>query len=249
MLNRLQIRYHVAEIKHVMRLLILQSRFMSDPMLEHERECFIAATAREVDELHFRNVMGGVPSVGEVTAYQAVIIGGSGDFSVVERDQDFFEPMSALLRALIDLSFPTFGCCFGFQLLVDAMGGTVVRDPENSELGSYDIELNEAGARDALFGQLPQIFVAQMGHFDRAEELPAGVINLATSQRCGCQALRVPGAPIWATQFHPELDEKGNRVRCVAYIKEFGETEGYQALPSPEAMTILPRFLELAVVS
>jgi GMP synthase (glutamine-hydrolysing) len=232
-----------------MRLLILQSRFVSDPMLDHERECFVAATARQVDELHFRNVMGGVPSVDEVTAYHAVIIGGSGDFSVVERDQDFFEPMAELLRALIDVSFPTFGCCFGFQLLVDAMGGTVVRDPENSELGSFDVELNEDGARDPLFGQLPRTFIAQMGHFDRAEELPEGVKNLASSERCGFQALRFPGAPIWATQFHPELDEQGNRVRCVAYIKEFGEIEGYRALPSPDAMTILPKFLELAVSS
>ena len=74
-------------------------------------------------------------------------------------------------------------------------------------------------------------------------------MNLASSRRCGFQALRFRGAPIWATQFHPELDEQGNRVRCVAYIKEFGEIEGYQALPSPEAMTILPNFLELAVSS
>jgi len=179
-----------------MRLLILQSRFASDPMLEHERGCFIATTRRAVEELHFRNVMGGVPTVEEVTAYDAVIIGGSGDFSVVERDQHFFEPMSELLRDLVDVSFPTFGCCFGFQLLVDALGGTVVRDPENSELGSYDVELTEEGARDPLFGQLPRTFVAQMGHFDRAQELPEGVLNLVSSERCGYQALRVPGAPI-----------------------------------------------------
>lgn len=230
-----------------MRLLVLQSRFASDPMLEHERGCFLTTTGREVEELHFRNVMVGVPSVEEVTAYDAVIIGGSGDFSVVERDQFFFEPMAELLRALVDVSFPTFGCCFGFQLLVDAMGGTIVRDPESSELGSFDVELTTEGKRDALFSQLPQTFVAQMGHFDRAEELPEGVLNLVSSERCGYQALRIPGAPIWATQFHPELDEQGNRDRCVAYIKEFGEIEGYQALPSPEALTILPKFLELAV--
>jgi GMP synthase (glutamine-hydrolysing) len=230
-----------------MRLLILQSRFPSDPMLDHERGCFIAATGRDVDELHFRNVMGGVPSVEEVTAYDAVIIGGSGDFSVVERDQPFFQPMTEMLRGLVDTSFPTFGCCFGFQLLVDAMGGTVVRDPENSELGSVDVELTVQGARDPLFGQLPPTFIAQMGHFDRAVELPPGIPNLATSQRCGFQALRVPGAPIWATQFHPELDEQGNRERCVAYIKEFGQIEGYEALPSPDALTILPKFLALAI--
>jgi GMP synthase (glutamine-hydrolysing) len=228
-----------------MRLLILQSRFASDPMLDHERECFAATTGRDVDELHFRNVMSGVPAVDEVTAYDAMIVGGSGDFSIVERDQPFFKPMAELLRGLVDLSFPTFGCCFGFQLLVDAMGGRIVRDSENSELGSFEVELTDEGVRDPLFGQLPQTFVAQMGHFDRAEELPAGVPNLASSQLCGFQALRVPRAPIWATQFHPELDQKGNRARCVAYIKEFGKIDGYEALPSPEALTILPKFLEL----
>lgn len=232
-----------------MRLLVLQSRFPSDPMLDHERGCFIAATGRHVEELHFRNVMGGVPSVDEVTAYEAVIIGGSGDFSVVERDQPFFKPMAGLLRDLVDVSFPTFGCCFGYQLLVDAMGGTVIRDPENSELGSYDVELTDEGKRDPLFGQLPETFIAQMGHFDRAVELPEGVPNLASSKLCGYQALRVPGAPIWATQFHPELDDRGNRDRCVAYIKEFGNIEGYQALPSPDALTILPNFLGLAIQS
>jgi GMP synthase-like glutamine amidotransferase len=61
--------------------------------------------------------------------------------------------------------------------------------------------------------------------------------------------LRVPEAPIWATQFHPELDEQGNRDRCVASIKEFGQIEGYQALPSPDALTILPKFLDRAVQS
>jgi len=227
--------------------MVMQSRFASDPMLDHERACFVAATGRDADELHFHNVVESVPEPEEVACHDAVIIGGSGDFSVVERDQPFFEPIAELLRDLIDVGFPTFGCCFGFQLLVDAMGGTVVRDSENAELGSFDVELTDKGARDPLFGQLPHTFIAQMGHFDRAVDLPDWIPNLVTSQRCGYQALRVPGAPIWATQFHPELDQQSNRERCVAYIKEFGQIEGYQALPSPEALSILPKFLELAV--
>jgi len=129
------------------------------------------------------------------------------------------------------------------------MGGKVIRDPENSELGSVDVELTDEGSSDPLFGQLPRTFIAQMGHFDRATELPEGIPNLASSQRCGFQALRVPGASIWATQFHPELDQQGNRERCVAYIKDFGNIEGYQALPSPGALTILPNFLQLAISS
>jgi GMP synthase (glutamine-hydrolysing) len=247
LLNRSEFGYDVAVINQVMRLLVLQSRFDSDPMLEHERGCFVAATGREPDELQFHNVVDGVPSFDEVTAFDALIIGGSGDFSVVERDLDFFDPMADLLGLLVDEAFPTFGCCFGFQLLVDALGGSVIRDPENAEIGTFEVALTEEGLRDPLFGQLPRTFAAQMGHFDRARALPDGVVNLATSERCGLQALRVSGSPIWATQFHPELDHNGNRDRCAAYLKEFGAIEGYEALPSPEALTILPRFLELTV--
>ena len=228
-----------------MRLLVLQSRFDSDPMLEHERGCFVSATGRDPEELHFHNVVDGVPAFSDVRAFDAVIIGGSGDFSVVERDLDFLAPLADLLRLLVDESFPTFGCCFGFQLLVDALGGTVIRDPENAEIGSFDVELTDAGLRDPLFGQLPRTFTAQMGHFDRAAMLPEDVPNLATSERCTLQAFRIPGAPIWATQFHPELDHDGNRDRCSAYLKSFDAISGYEALPSPEALTILPRFLEL----
>jgi GMP synthase (glutamine-hydrolysing) len=70
------------------------------------------------------------------------------------------------------------------------------------------------------------------------------VTNLVKSELCRFQAFHLPGKPIWATQFHPELDDRGNRDRCVAYIKDFGEIEGYRALPSPHALSILPRFLE-----
>lgn len=218
-------------------------------MLEHEQGCFAATTRRNTEELHFHNVVERVPSVSEMEAFDAVIIGGSGDFSVVERDQPFIDPVVELVRELVENRFPTFGCCFGYQLLVDAMGGGVVRDPANAEIGSFDVALTEEGTRDPLFGQLPETFIAQMGHFDRAAVLPEGIPNLAGSRRCPHQALRVPGAPIWATQFHPELDHKGNRTRCVAYIKEFGEFEDYKALPSPEALTILPKFLELVASS
>lgn len=214
-------------------------------MLEHERRCFVAATQRARRELHFRNVITGLPKPEEIATFDALILGGSGDFSVAERDQPFFDPMADVLAWIVDRGFPTFGCCFGYQLLVDAMGGRVIRDPGNAELGTVEIELTDEGVADPLFGQLPRRFFAQMGHFDRATALPKGVPNLAVSENCPHQALRVPGAPIWATQFHPELDQQGNRDRCEAYIDQFEEIEGYQALPSPHALSILPRFLDL----
>jgi GMP synthase (glutamine-hydrolysing) len=233
-----------------MRILVLQARLDDDPMLGHEQQCFVSATGLPLDALVFRNLVGGVPGPDEVRAHDALMIGGSGRFSVAHPDADFFEPTRDLLRWVVERSFPTFGSCFGYQLLVDALGGRVEHDPDNGEVGSFELELTEAGAADPLFADLPKRFIAQMGHLDRATTVPATLPNLASSPRSPYQALRVPGAPIWATQFHPELDQRSNHERYMAYIERYGGGERdseYRALPSPESSALLRRFLDRVV--
>jgi len=231
-----------------MKVLVLQARLSDDPMLAHEQQCFVSATGLPRDALVFRNLVNGVPRPDELRDHHALMIGGSGRFSVAAPDADFFEPTRDLLRWVVERAFPTFGSCFGYQLMVDALGGRVEHDPDNGEVGSYELELTEAGAADPLFGTLPTRFIAQMGHLDRATTVPATLPNLASSPRSPYQALRVPGAPIWATQFHPELDQRANHERYTAYIERYGGGERdaeYRALPSPEASSLLGRFLEL----
>jgi GMP synthase (glutamine-hydrolysing) len=233
-----------------MKVLVLQARLADDSMLAHEQRCFVSATGLAAEALAFHNLVDGVPGVDEVAAHDALMVGGSGRFSVAAPDADFFVPVRDLLRWVVDHGFPTFASCFGYQLLVDALGGRVEHDPANGEVGSFELELTEAGAEDPLFATLPPRFIAQMGHLDRATEGPPGLPNLASSARSPFQALRVPGAPIWATQFHPELDRRANHERYTAYIERYGGGERdaeYRALPSPEASSLLPRFLDLAV--
>lgn len=217
-------------------------------MLEHERRCFVSATGLRRGEIHFHNMALEVPTPQTVMDFDALILGGSAEYSVVGPGQPFFDPMAGLLRWVVETGFPTFGCCFGYQLLVDAMGGTVVWDPDCGEVGSFQVDLTDEGMEDPLFGQLPNRFVAQMGHFDRAVELPGSLANLVSSERCFYQALRVMGEPIWATQFHPELSRIETLERCAAYGKQYGRNDnsGHEGgLSSPDALTILPRFLEL----
>lgn len=235
-----------------MRLLVLQARLASDPMLEHERGCFVAATGRDRSELDFHNLIDGAPSIELVRHFDALLIGGSGSFSVTRPEEAFYDGVADLLRWVVRERHPAFGSCFGYQLLVDALGGKVENDPERGEVGSFMVELTEDGVRDPLFGSLPRRFVAQLGHLDRATELPTGMVNLASSRRSPLQALRVPDAPIWATQFHPELDQKANHDRYAAYIERYGggeKDDEFCSLPSPEASTLLPRFLEHVVSS
>ncbi len=77
--------------------------------------------------------------------------------------------------------------------------------------------------------------------------------NLAHSERNPHQAFRVPGQPIWATQFHPELDARTNRGRFLRYLNGYAmhmtREERRAALEryhdSPEAESLLPAFLDL----
>jgi GMP synthase (glutamine-hydrolysing) len=218
-------------------------------MLEHERACFVDATGVDRAGFEWRNVVDGVPTLDEVKTADALLIGGSGHFSVAHPEEAFFEPLADLLRRVVEADRPTFGSCFGYQLLVAALGGRVEHDEERGEVGSFEIELSPDGRTDELFGRLPDRFTVQMGHLDRATELPAGVLNLALSDRCPFQALRVDGARVWASQFHPELDQEANLHRYRAYIDRYdpaGEgQDGYSSSPSPEASSLLPEFLRL----
>ena len=93
-----------------------------------------------------------------------------------------------------------------------------------------------------------------MGRKDRAARLPDGVLHLASSARCPFQALRIPDQPIWAAQFHPELDRHENRRRFEQYMKDYAPymspearqeaLESFQE-SSPEVLGLLRRFLRL----
>ena len=67
------------------------------------------------------------------------------------------------------------------------------------------------------------------------------------------QALRVPNKPIWASQFHPELDRRANEDRYRHYLEGYASHMSAEELEaslqrfddSPEASGLLRRFVEL----
>jgi len=158
-----------------------------------------------------------------------------------------------LLRELIERYHPLLGVCYGFHCIAQALGGTVINDAARTEVGTYDLELTAPGTRDPLLGQLPQKFRAQMGHKDQVTELPEGVINLCSSKLSPNQAFRIGDSPIWAVQFHPELNRATNRDRFVYYLEGYSghmtEEEKEETFSkfedSHEASRVLGSFLDL----
>ncbi len=222
-------------------------------MERHEYNCFLGQLAIERDALTPHSLLDGPPPKALIARHDAVLVGGSGDYYVSKGDLPHFESWLDFLRDTVDRGHPTFASCFGYQSLVWALGGDVIHDPANTEVGTFVLELTDDGTADPLIGSLPRVFTAQMGHKDRATRHPSHLANLANSELSPFQALRIPNQPIWATQFHPELDRRTNSERFNHYADMYAQTmsdaerqaaqEGFGE--SVEASSLLRRFVDL----
>lgn len=235
------------------KILLLQARHADDAARLEERSSF--ATMAGVDEAQVTpySLLNGTPALAEVRRYDALMVGGSGDYYVSKGNLPYHQAVLDMLAEVVAAGHPTFASCFGFQLLVKALGGEIIYDAEHAEVGTYDVTLTDNGRSDDLFHYLPDTFRAQLGRKDRASRLPDGVLHLASSGLAPFQALRVPGQPIWATQFHPELTKSTNLARFRRYMAGYAsimdpaEVEKTLARfdESPEANLLIGRFIRL----
>ena len=198
------------------RYLLLQVREPGDPMAANEASAFRRALALEPAQLQVFDLLAGSPSMSLLRSHDAVLIGGSGDHSVV-RGGRWLAGALGTMEVLHDRSIPTFASCWGFQALAQALGGSVVTDHARAEVGVLPLQLTEAGKRDPVFGPIGSGFPVVIGHEDIVDELPPGAVSLAASATIENEALRFLDRPIYATQFHPELGKEDLMQRIAAY--------------------------------
>jgi len=108
----------------------------------------------------------------------------------------------ALIREAVDAGKRLLGICLGAQLIADVLGGKVTRNAW-SEIGWFDVVLNEAGRRSKFFGAFPQRFSAFHWHGDTFA-IPPGAQGLMSSEACAHQAYEFDGR-VAAIQFHLEV--------------------------------------------
>jgi GMP synthase (glutamine-hydrolysing) len=231
-----------------LRFLLLQARLPADEMAAHEHQCFVRALGVDPGQLVGHSLLAGRPDPAVLDSADALLVGGSGQFSVLDDEPWVKDFIDFLTDVVVAQERPTFASCFGFQGLVLAGGGEVICDKGGAEVGTFPLSLNAAGDSDPLFGQLPHGCNVQLGHKDRAERLPAGMINMAYTHRSPHQALRLEGTSIVATQFHPELAKQDNIDRYLRYWEEYGSGDPgcdpvmQSMAESPEAYELLPRW-------
>ena len=238
-----------------LRFLLMQIRNADDPMRQQEVDCFTRALGCLRSQITIFDLLSGAPTEEALHAVDIVLIGGSGDYSVVAGGAWLEEALVAM-RRLVDLSIPTFASCWGFQAVTRALGGRVVTDLDRAEVGTHVLHLTDAGQADPLFCQLGPTFLAQQGHQDIVDELPPEAVLLASSERVKNQAFRIAGRPIYCTQFHPELDRQAllTRVRRYPqYIERivgipYGDFEP-QCLETQATNALLQHFVSQVVAS
>ena len=234
-------------------ILLLQARRVGDPILEHEYECFVNRTPHSAEAFRAVNMVDTPAGEEILREVDLVKVGGSGDLSVAQANFEWHDDFIDLIERIVDREIPMFASCFGFHALVKCFGGRLETDPDSAEIGTHEIRLTDEGRGDELFGEMPEVFEAQLGHKDSVVDLPRGLVRLAHSERCAVQAVRAVDRPIYATQFHPELTARDNIERYTRYIqnyKNIDETRE-EALrraedihrESPEANRLLERFV------
>jgi len=235
---------------NTVRYLLLQMRNQDDPMRTNEVECFSRALATSPDQIGVFDLLSGLLDETAMDRADMFLLGGSGDYSAAG-DADWLDRALESLRRVHASGKPTFASCWGFQAMARAMGGRVVHDVDTAEVGTHQLSLTEAGKADPIFGPAGETFGGQMGHEDCVSELPANTTLLASSEKTVNQAYRFDDAPIYCTQFHPELTCEDLLLRVRAYPRYIEEIAGLPAerfvemiVETPEASALLQRFVK-----
>lgn len=161
----------------------------------------------------------------EAQTMDAVVLPGS--FSSAYESKPWIETLKILIRRLVQIHHvPIVGACFGHQVVAEALGGKVVRNPAGLELGLKRFELDSEGGRMA-FGEENMSTRTTLDlyyiHHDCVVELPVEAVSIGGNAVSPCQGYVIPGHALMV-QGHPEFGERPEILS--ALIETF--QEGYE---------------------
>jgi GMP synthase (glutamine-hydrolysing) len=192
---------------------------------------------------HFRDVDGqGGDELPAPADIAGLVITGSAA-SVTSREPWMLR-LEDYLRHVVHAGTPTLGICFGHQLLAQALGGLVAKNPQGREIGTVAVQSLE---RDPLVTADKSEFLANMTHVDVVVELPPGTRVIGRTELDRHAALRF-AERVYGVQFHPEIDAEV-MLHYVSSRRQLLVDEGIDAeairatvSESPDSAAILRRF-------
>jgi len=183
--------------------------------------------------------------------FSGLIISGSP--ANVPTREPWIVALERYLARAVAANVPIFGICFGHQLLGQALGGLVTRNPRGLEVGTVALE---PLAQDPVLPGLRETRWVNMAHSDSVVTLPQGARVLARTAQDDHAAVYF-GARAWGVQFHPEMDAEIIRhyvaartdAKAEARTVAGGASAGEAERDTPEAQGLLQSFVLNAVES
>lgn len=202
--------------------LLLQIR-PEDIASDEEYQAFLRFSGLEKSQL-LRWRLDQKPGITEISIddYAGIIVGGGpACVSTPESEKPayqvaFEQSLFALMEEIIQSDTPFFGACYGIGVLAKALGGDVSKKQYSEPVGAVKITLRNNLSQEPILKDIPAAFEAFAGHKESVQSIPKSAANLASSETCPIQLLKVK-QNIYATQFHPELDVEGIITRIDVY--------------------------------
>lgn len=110
----------------------------------------------------------------------------------------------------LSISLPILGICYGHQLIVKMLGGSVKNT--DGEYGSEKINWN---TDIPLFSETDSDSTVWMSHSDSAIKLPNGFVSIASTKDFKNSAIYSASKAIYGLQFHPEVSHTTQGVKIL----------------------------------
>ena len=160
----------------------------------------IARRVREC-QVHSEIVPASMPAAEMLALGPKAIILSGGPSSV------YAEGAPPAPDGLLEAGIPVLGICYGFQVMVSQLGGTVARTPVG-EYGGTELSLSSPpapGPNAGLLAGLPSPQQVWMSHGDTCTMAPPGFAVTARTAASPVAAIEDPGRGLYGVQFHPEV--------------------------------------------
>ena len=181
---------------------------MSQKLLKKERDPSILILdfgsqyseliARRIRETNvFSLVVSNTISIGDIKSInpQGIILSG-GPNSVYEKNAPKCD------KKIFNLGIPVLGICYGMQLMVKELGGSVTPAIKKAEYGRAPINIDE---KSVLLRDVKDKSIMWMSHGDSINLLPDGFKKIAHTENTFHAAIANNEKKLFGVQFHPEV--------------------------------------------
>jgi GMP synthase (glutamine-hydrolysing) len=151
-----------------------------------------------------------IPPANDLEAYDGIVWTGCDKFLSDTNDPDV-EKQLDLARQILRAEKPSWGTCWGLQIMAVAAGGEVGRNPKGREIGlARKIRLTPAGRSHPMYEGKVEVFDGFSSHSDMVSRVPSQALVLAGNEHTEVQAMAFSYGKgvFWGVQYHPDYDSR-----------------------------------------